>query len=125
MIEWVGLSGGGKVVRVDADTKTLETECGQDKAAVVNVIPPQQAGRIALVAGVADRSGWCPIDPVTFESKLQPNVHVIGDACIAGGMPKSAFSANPQAKTCPAAVTSLLRGRTAPAPKLVNTCYSL
>jgi sulfide dehydrogenase [flavocytochrome c] flavoprotein chain len=125
MIEWVGLSGGGKVVRVDADTKTVETEFGQHQAAVVNVIPPQQAGRIALVAGVADRSGWCPIDPVTFESKLQPNVHVIGDACIAGGMPKSAFSANAQAKACAAAVTSLLRSETPPAPKLVNTCYSL
>src|SRR3954468_5587615 len=66
MIEWVGLSGGGKVVRVDAGAKTVETEFGQHQAAVVNVIPPQQAGRIALVAGVADRSGWCPIDPITF-----------------------------------------------------------
>ena len=36
------------------------------------------------IAGVADRTGWCPIDPVTFESKLQPNIHVIGDAAIAG-----------------------------------------
>ena len=125
MIEWVGLSGGGKVVRVDAGAKTVETEFGQHRAAVVNVIPPQQAGRIALAAGVADRSGWCPIDPVTFESKLQPNIHVIGDACIAGGMPKSAFSANSQAKACAAAVTSLLRGETPPAPKLINTCYSL
>src|SRR3954447_3096294 len=125
MIEWVGLSGGGKVVRVDAGAKTVETEFGQHQAAVVNVIPPQRAGRIALAAGVADRSGWCPIDPITFESKLQPNIHVIGDACIAGGMPKSAFSANAQAKTCAAAVTSLLRGETPPAPKLVNTCYSL
>jgi sulfide dehydrogenase [flavocytochrome c] flavoprotein chain len=125
MIEWVALSAGGKVVRIDAASKTLVTEFGNHKAQVANVIPPQRAGGITQVAGAADRSGWCPIDPVTFESKLQPNVHVIGDACIAGGMPKSAFSANAQAKVCAAAVAALLRDAVPPAPKLINTCYSL
>jgi sulfide dehydrogenase [flavocytochrome c] flavoprotein subunit len=125
MVEWVALSAGGTVVRIDAVSKTLVTEFGNHKAQVANVIPPQRAGGIAQVAGAVDRSGWCPIDPVTFESKLQPNVHVIGDACIAGGMPKSAFSANAQAKVCAAAVAALLRGAVPPAPKLVNTCYSL
>jgi NADPH-dependent 2,4-dienoyl-CoA reductase/sulfur reductase-like enzyme len=92
---------------------------------VANVIPPQKAGRIADAAGVSDRSGWCPIDPVTFESKLQAGIHVIGDAAIAGAMPKSAFAANSQAKTCAAAVAQLLTGATPSAPKLINTCYSL
>jgi NADH dehydrogenase FAD-containing subunit len=76
-------------------------------------------------AGAADRSGWCPIDPITFESKLQPNIHVIGDACIAGGMPKSAFAANSEAKVCAAAIVKLLAGEAPPEPKLINTCYSL
>jgi sulfide dehydrogenase [flavocytochrome c] flavoprotein chain len=125
MIEWVGLSAGGRVVRVDAGEKTIETDFGRHQADVINVIPPQRAGQIAIAAGVADRSGWCPINPVTFEAKLQPNVHVIGDACIAGGMPKSAFSANAQAKVCAAAVASLLRGEAPPGPRLINTCYSL
>ena len=40
-------------------------------------------------------------------------------------MPKSAFSANAQAKVCAAAVASLLRGETPIQPKLINTCYSL
>ena len=80
---------------------------------VANVIPPQKAGRIAELAGVADRTGWCPIDPVTFESKLQPGIHVIGDAAIAGAMPKSAFAANAQAKMCAAAVAKLLARRDA------------
>jgi NADPH-dependent 2,4-dienoyl-CoA reductase/sulfur reductase-like enzyme len=92
---------------------------------VANVIPPQKAGRIADLAGVTDRSGWCPIDPVTFESKLQAGIHVIGDAAIAGAMPKSAFAANSQAKTCAAAVARLLTGATPSPPKLINTCYSL
>ena len=59
---------------------TLVTDFGRHKADVANIIPAQKARRIAELAGAADRTGWCPIDPATFESKLQPNVHVIGDA---------------------------------------------
>jgi sulfide dehydrogenase [flavocytochrome c] flavoprotein chain len=123
-LEWVGLSGGGKVIEVDAAQKTLVTEFGRFEAAVANVIPPQRAALIAQTAGVADRTGWCPIDPVTFESRLQPHIHVLGDACIAGAMPKSAFSANAQAKICAQVVAQMLRGQTPGTPKLVNTCYS-
>src|SRR5436189_1220353 len=125
LLEWVPLSKGGAVTSVDAATRTLMTDFGRHQAKVANVIPPQKAGRIADVAGVADGTGWCPIDPVTFESKLQPRIHVIGDAAIAGAMPKSAFAANSQAKTCAAAVAQLLTGATPSAPKLINTCYSL
>ena len=125
LIEWVSLSKGGKVTAVEVATKTLITDFDKHKADVANVIPPQKAARIAEIAGVADRTGWCPIDPVTFESKLQPNIHVLGDATIAGGMPKSAFAANAQAKVCAAVVAKLLRGETPAEPKLINTCYSL
>jgi sulfide dehydrogenase [flavocytochrome c] flavoprotein chain len=125
LIEWVSLSNGGKVTSVDAETRTVVTDFATFKADVANVIPPQRAGRIAEAAGVADASGWCPIDPVTFESRLQPNIHVIGDAAIAGAMPKSAFAANAQAKVCALAVATLLHGETPSPPKLINTCYSL
>jgi NADPH-dependent 2,4-dienoyl-CoA reductase/sulfur reductase-like enzyme len=125
LLEWVSLSSGGKVISVDPTTNTLVTDFAKHEAKVANVIPPQKAGRIAERAGVADQTGWCAIDPVTFESRLQPNIHVIGDAAIAGGMPKSAFAANAQAKVCAAAVVKLLRGETPVSPKLINTCYSL
>jgi len=124
-LEWVSLSKGGKVTSVDAATRTLKTDFGEHKADVANIIPPQRAGAIAQSAGVADRTGWCPVDPVTFESKLVPNIHVVGDAGIMGGMPKSAFSANAQAKVCAAAVVDLLAGKTPVEPRLINTCYSL
>lgn len=124
-LEWVPLASGGKTVEVDVRAKAVVTEFGRHAGAVVNVIPPQRAGVIAHAAGLADRSGWCPIDPVTFESRLRPNIHVIGDAAIAGAMPKSAFSANAQAKHCADVVAALLRGQAAPEPKLINTCYSL
>jgi len=125
LIEWVSLSFGGRVSEIEPTTKTLVTEFGRQKADVANVIPPQRAGAVAAVAGVADQTGWCPIDPVTFESRLQPGIHVIGDAAIGGAMPKSAFAANGQAKACAAALVSLLRGRPPAEPKLINTCYSL
>ena len=125
LIEWVPLSAGGKATSVDAAALTVTTDFATHKGAVVTVIPPQRAGQAAEAAGAADRSGWCPIDPATFESTLQPNVHVIGDAAIAGAMPKSAFSANAQAKVCAAGIAALLAGGTAPRAKLINTCYSL
>jgi NADPH-dependent 2,4-dienoyl-CoA reductase/sulfur reductase-like enzyme len=124
-LEWVSLSTGGKVTSVDVGAMTVVTDFARYKADVANVIPPQKAARIAEIAGATDRSGWCPIDPATFESKLQPNIHVIGDASIAGAMPKSAFSANAQAKVCAAAVAKLVAGGKPDDPKLINTCYSL
>jgi sulfide dehydrogenase [flavocytochrome c] flavoprotein chain len=50
---------------------------------------------------------------------------VIGDAAIAGAMPKSACAANAQAKVCAAAIALLVNGGTPTEPKLINTCYSL
>jgi sulfide dehydrogenase [flavocytochrome c] flavoprotein chain len=125
LLEWVSLSNGGKVTSVDPATRTLVTDFATYKADVANVIPPQRAGHIAEIAGVSDQTGWCPIDPVSFESRLQPGIHVIGDAAIAGAMPKSAFAANAQAKVCAAAVAALLHDETPSTPKLINTCYSL
>jgi NADPH-dependent 2,4-dienoyl-CoA reductase/sulfur reductase-like enzyme len=124
-LEYVPLAEGGQVSAVDPDAMIVRTDFSEYKADVACIIPPQRAGRIAAVAGVADRSGWCPIDPVTFESRLVPGIHVIGDAAIAGAMPKSAFSANAQAKVCADAVIDLLAGRAPEIPKLINTCYSL
>jgi sulfide dehydrogenase [flavocytochrome c] flavoprotein subunit len=124
MIERVALSQGGRVTSVDPATNTIVTDFGNYTADVANVIPPQKAGRIAEIAGAADQTGWCPIDPVTFESKLVPNMHVIGDACIAGAIPKSASAANAQAKACAAAVVSLLAGKSPEPPRLTGACFN-
>jgi sulfide dehydrogenase [flavocytochrome c] flavoprotein chain len=124
-LEWVSLSSGGKVTSVEPASKTVVTDFSRHQAAVANIIPPQKAGRIAELAQVADRSGWCPVDAMTFESKQQPNIHVIGDAAIMGAMPKSAFSANAQAKVCAAALAKLLAGEKPVEPRLINTCYSV
>ena len=125
VLEYVSLSDGGLVTAVEATTKTIITDFDKFTPAVANIIPQQKAGRIAEMAGVADRTGWCPVDPVTFESRLQPNIHVIGDAAIAGAMPRSASAASSQAIICASAIATLLAGGTPPAPTLTSSCYSL
>ncbi|WP_254046909.1 NAD(P)/FAD-dependent oxidoreductase [Pusillimonas sp. T2] len=126
MIEWVPLSKDGKVVRVDANTLTVESEFGEKhKADVLNVIPPQKAGIIAERAGVTNESGWVPVNPETFESTRVPNIYVVGDATVAAPMPKSGFVANAQAKVAAAAIANALAGRPAVKPSFINTCYSL
>ncbi|MEM9055247.1 MAG: FAD-dependent oxidoreductase, partial [Pseudomonadota bacterium] len=123
-LEWRGASNDGQVSRVTAAEMTLHTDFEDVTAQVANVIPPQKAGTIADRAGVSDATGWCPIDPLTFESTLQPKIHVIGDATIAAPMPKSAFAANLQAKICSMAVARLFSGLSPEPTVLANTCYS-
>jgi sulfide dehydrogenase [flavocytochrome c] flavoprotein chain len=124
MIERISLSQGGRVVSVEPATNTLVTDFGNYDAQVVNVIPPQRAGRIASLAGATDSTGWCPIDPVTFASRLVPNIHVIGDAMIGGAIPKSASAANAEAKACANAIANLIAGMAPAMPRLEGTCYN-
>ena len=117
---------GRPITRIDPANKTLYSELGEKhKGTVVNFIPPQKAGAIAHTAGLVDGSGWCPVNQRTFESTIHPGIHVIGDASMAGAMPKSGFAANSQGKVCAAAIVSALHGTTMPEPSYVNTCYSL
>lgn len=125
LIEWAPPSKGGDIASIDVAKRTIDTDFDTYKFAVANVIPPQQAGKITALAGVTDRTGWCPVDPVTFESLQQKNIHVIGDAAIAGAMPKSAFAAAVEGALCADAIVQLIGGKTPAASKLVSNCYSL
>ena len=127
MIEWVsGTDTAGGIASVNTADMTVTTEFGDThEGAVINVIPPQSAGGIAAAAGLTDDSGWCPIHLDTFESKLVPGVHVIGDASIATGLPKSGYAANSEGKVCAAAVVAMLADTEPGTPSYVNTCYSL
>jgi sulfide dehydrogenase [flavocytochrome c] flavoprotein subunit len=125
IIEWIPVVDGGAVDRVDPGAMTLYTSRGAVRADVINIIPPQAPAQLAVEAGLASDHGWCPVDPEGFESTLVPNVHVIGDACIADPMPKAASSANAQAKRCARAIVLALRGRETRAEPLESVCYSL
>ena len=125
MIEWISGPNGGAISAVDARAMTVTAENGKHKGDVINVIPDQKAGKIAFAAGLTNDSGWCPIDLHTFESSMRSNIHVIGDASIAKGMPKSGYAASSEAKVCAASVVALLNGDTPGVPSYVNTCYSV
>ena len=125
LIEWRAGTAGGKISRVDPQNMQVETEFGMEKGDVVNFIPAQHAGKVARDSGLTNKKGWCPVNQVTFESTLQPGIHVIGDASIAGKMPKSGFSANSQGKVAAAAIVSELAGQEPIEPSYANTCYSL
>jgi sulfide dehydrogenase [flavocytochrome c] flavoprotein chain len=124
MIEWVPGSKSGKVMSVDTSTLTVSTGFDDYKAAVANIIPAQRAGGIAVRTGLDQGTGYCEIDPVTFESRVHKGIYVLGDATIAGEMPKSGFSANAQAKACGRAILADIGGKVASPAKLLNICYS-
>lgn len=125
-IEWVGKSAGGRVARVDVAANAVELADGSVvKAGLINVVAPQKAAAICDRAGVTDASGWVPVKAQTFESRQVADIHVVGDAAIAGAMPKSGFSANAQAKVAAIAIAASLDGRDPPEAHFINTCYSL
>jgi sulfide dehydrogenase [flavocytochrome c] flavoprotein subunit len=125
LIEWQP-GPDAAVESVDVENMSVTTSFGDEvKGAVVNVIPPQAAGQVAIDSGLTDDSGWCPVDKKTFESTLHKGIHVIGDACIATKMPKSGYSANSQGKVAAAAVVAMLNGDEVGTPAYVNTCYSI
>jgi sulfide dehydrogenase [flavocytochrome c] flavoprotein subunit len=126
LIEWVPLGKDGKIVRVDVKEKVLESEFGKKhKVAVGNVIPPQSAAKIAIDAGLANETGWVPVNARTFEAQKAQHIHVIGDANIASPLPKSGYIANSTSKQAVAAAVAALKGQPVPAdPVYYNTCYS-
>jgi sulfide dehydrogenase [flavocytochrome c] flavoprotein subunit len=125
MIEWVPAAAGGAIEAIDVKKRVLTGTVEDFKGDVINLIPAQKAAELAQVAGLADASGWCPVDQKTFESSLHKDIYVIGDAVIAGAMPKSGYAANSQAKVAAAAIVAAVNGRPAPEPSYVNTCYSI
>ena len=125
MIEWISGSEGGRVVGVDAKNMTIETDGDDHKGDLINIIPNQQAGKIAKIIGLTNRSGWCPIDRHTMESTLHKDVWVLGDSSIADAMPKSGYAAGSQAKVAAQAVADSLHGRAPGTAIYSNVCYSL
>lgn len=124
LIQWVNAAAGGAVESFNASTMTLSGAVEDFQGDVINIIPPQKAGKIAFDSGLVE-GDWCPINPRTFESTKQPGIYVIGDASNAAKMPKSAYAANSQAKVVVAAIINSLNGRPPGMPAYTSTCYSI
>jgi NADPH-dependent 2,4-dienoyl-CoA reductase/sulfur reductase-like enzyme len=125
-IEWLPPSIHGGIKSVDPATMTVETGFETyTNAALVNVIPRQRAGVIAQAAGLAGVGGYCLIDAFTMKSREDPRIFVVGDACIPGDMPKSAFAASSQAQVAAQAIRTELLQEAQVEAEYRNTCWSL
>ena len=124
MITRIGPDFGGAEVEVDPNAMTLTIGGEVNNVDVCNVIPAMKAGRIADIAGITE-GNWAPVNAFDLSSKIDPNIHVLGDSAAQGDMPKSGFSANSQAKVCANAVRGALTGSTVFPARFANTCWSL
>ncbi len=113
------------IVDIDINSKTVTTDFETVKADVLNIIPPQRAGKPTQMANLTEPDyPWCEVSFLSYESKRVPMVHVIGDS-VAAGLPKSAHMATSQARVCASAIVELMHERTPdPSPVFANTCYS-
>ena len=124
MIDWIGPDFGGGNVEVNPDEMTVSIDGEVTKVDVCNVIPAMKAGRICELAGITE-GNWAPVSGHTMQSRMDENIHVLGDACAQGDMPKSGFSANSQAKVAAMAVRGALTDSKVFPAKFSNTCWSL
>lgn len=125
MIEWISPDIHGGIVEVDVHAGTVETDFDTFEGKLLNIIPKQQAGAIVHQAELVNETGYCEIDSDSMRSVVDEQIFVLGDASIAGAMPKSGFSANSQAKIAAMHVLGdLIQGRIF-AAKYANTCWSM
>ena len=124
MVDWITTGLVGAIKNIDAQSMTIETEDETFKADAACVIPAQRAGTVAMASGIT-QGDWVPIDPASMRTQADPNIYVIGDASIAKAMPKSAFSANSQAKVAANAIVADLADAEIATASYANTCWSL
>jgi len=125
VVEWLGPDVHGGIIGVDVEAGTVETDLDTFEGKLLNIIPKQRAGAIAHQAELVDDSGFCQINSDSMRSTVDENIFVIGDASIAGAMPKSGFSANSQAKVAAMHILAdVVQSKTFPA-KYSNTCWSM
>jgi NADPH-dependent 2,4-dienoyl-CoA reductase/sulfur reductase-like enzyme len=124
MITRIGPDFGGGNVTVDPAAMTVDIDGEVIQADVVNVIPAQKAGMICDAAGLTE-GNWAPVSGHTMQSRMDDNIHILGDSTNQGDMPKSGFSANSQAKVAAMAVRGALTDSRVFPAKFSNTCWSL
>lgn len=119
------------LLSVNADTGEVVTSAGTFTGNVINVIPNHTAGKIARDTGLATSATsaggmFCPVDVLSYESKVIPGIHVLGDAS-ATTQPKAGHIANQEAKVCADAIVRLMASPALPldqAPITNSACYS-
>ena len=117
---------GVEISSVDTNQMVVYTNGGAVQAHVVNLIPQQRAGALAMASGLATANGgrFVPVDVLSYACTAAPMVHVIGDAA-ATTQPKAGHIANQEAKVCADALARIFAGgQPDPAPVTNSACYS-
>lgn len=124
-IDYRNVANDGIIRGVDPNGLIAMTDFEEFEAGAINVVPKQFAGEIAAKAGTVDETGWCPVDVLTSESTLVPDIHVIGDAAFANPIPKAGSAAVSQAAVAVSAIAAKLNGNEPPQPTWQSDCYAL
>ena len=125
-IEWIPRSKGGKVVFYDQKKNLVKNSDGQVfKGDFIHIIPEQKAANIFSDSDLLnDGKDWCEINPLSFEVNRFKDIYAVGDSIDAWAMPKSAFSANSQAKVLAINLINKILEKDYIDPVFLNTCYS-
>ncbi len=126
IIEWIPRSKGGKVTFYDQKKNLVKNSDGQTfKGDFIHIIPDQKAASIFFDSSLLnDDKDWCKINPISFEVESFKDIYAVGDSIEAWAMPKSAFSANSQAKILAINLINKILGKEYIDPIFLNTCYS-
>ncbi len=123
-IEWISKKNGGEVKYLDQKNKYVSTEDGNKFSAdFIHIIPEQRAADIVVNSNLTNND-WCQISPIDFELIDHKDIYVLGDSINAGAMPKSAFSADSQAKILALNLINKISDQEYVNPVFLNTCYS-
>lgn len=126
MIEWVNASAGGKVTQLDAKNKTLITASGNKfKADVINIIPTHMGGKFVKDSGLSQGQDWVAIDPMTYQSLVNKDVYVVGDATESSPMVKTGYLASNHSKVVVQAIVDEFNGKAPGQPLYTNNCVAL
>ena len=118
---------GVVITNINPVARTVTTQShGTFAAGVLNVIPPQRAGKVVTDAGLVPPGGTrAPVNVLTYESTMAPAIHVLGDSALAPLQPMAGHLANQEAKVCADAIVRMLSGRAVdPAPLTNSACFS-
>ncbi|MFL2679699.1 MAG: hypothetical protein ACJ0GH_04925 [Alphaproteobacteria bacterium] len=113
---------GGKIKKISKNL-IYTTDGEKIKSKFIHIIPEQRASALIYESGLIS-GDWCKIDPTSFQLKNYDDIYALGDSIDAGDMPKSAFSANSQAKVLSINLVNRILQKKYIKPVFLNTCYS-
>lgn len=111
----IGFHNNAKVSLIDGSSKQIVFENGtKEKYELLIAIPPHTSPKVVRESGLADASGWIPVDPKNMQTK-HDRVYAIGDVAavkLPSGMmlPKAATFAFGQAEIVASNIASSVLG---------------